>query len=88
MAYNPSLQKVENPSGDSVDSWAATFRNATNLFANVGAQVLQSQLVRDRAQQPGGETRPVPTPWYQKPAVLIGGGVGLVLVLVLVLRRK
>lgn len=88
MAYNPALQKVENTAGDSVDSWASTFRNATNLFANVGAQVLQSQLVRDREQQPGGETRPAPVAWYQKPSVLIGGAVGLVLVLVLVLRRK
>lgn len=88
MAYNPSLQKVENPSGDSVDSWAATFRNATNLFANVGAQVLQSQLVRDRAQQPGGETRPVPVPWYKQPAVMIGGGVAVLLVVVLLIRRK
>jgi hypothetical protein len=85
--FNPKLQKVEAPAGDSAQSWQTWLMGTTQTLANVAAQNLLSQRNNDQRTQSGGQDRPDPVPIWKNPMVIGGAVVGLV-VLVLLMRRR
>lgn len=85
--YNPKLQKVDAPAGDTAQSWQTWLMGTTQTLANVAAQNLLAQRGNDQRTQSGGEDRPAPTPIWKNPMV-IGGAVLGVIVLVLLVRRR
>jgi hypothetical protein len=67
-------------------NWQSQLWGMASQFTGVLADNLRNQNQQTQARQPGGVD--VAPQWWEKPPVLIGGAVALVLVLVLVLRRR
>ena len=57
------------------------------ILGSVGT-VLADNLTRNNQRTEARQPSAAPTPWYMQPAVMIGGGIAAVLVLVLALRRR
>lgn len=70
-----------DPSG-----WQASLLGMASQFTGVLADNLRNQNQQTTARQPGGAD--VAPKWYEKPAVLIGGAVALVLVVFLIARKR
>jgi len=66
--------------------WQSTLLGMATQFTGVLADNLRNQNQQTQARQPGGAD--VAPKWFEKPAILIGGAVALVVVLFLVLRRR
>lgn len=83
-----TLKLTKNGSPDvATDSsqWQSMLFGAVRDVGVVLADNLTQQDEETRARAPFAEDK---VPWYKQPAVLIGGGIGVVLILVLLLRRR
>lgn len=66
--------------------WQSALWGMATQFTGVLADNLRNQNQQTQARQPGGAD--VAPKWFEKPAVLIGGAVALVVLLVVIVRRR
>jgi hypothetical protein len=72
--------------GTDTSQWQSALFGMASQFTGVLADNLRTQNQQTQARQPGGAD--VAPKWFEKPAVLIGGAVALVVLLVVVMRRR
>jgi hypothetical protein len=72
--------------GTDPNQWQSALLGMATQFTGVLADNLRNQNQQTQARQPGGQD--LAPKWFEKPALLIGAAVGLVVLLVVVLRRR